>query len=286
MFSQPVPQIQRIVAALAMACSTVVPANAHEMWLDPLEFLVGEDAEIQIEFRVGEKYSGGGYPYLENRTERLDHAAGDMVQPVDARSGDRPAIQTAPLAPGLNVFAYESDVSTVRYTDFGKFTAFVEHKAFKGALAAHDARDLSKENFVETYSRHAKALIAVGRGEGADRRIGMQTEIVALDNPYVKDIKDGMRVQVFHGDETRPGAQVEVFERAAGSGNNAETVTISLFITNAEGVATIAVKPGHEYQVDAVVLREPPADRAQEHGAVWDTVWANLTFAVPKTPIR
>jgi hypothetical protein len=39
----------------------------------------------------------------------------------------------------------------------------------------------------------------------------------------------------------------------------------------------IPVKSGHEYLLDAVVLRAADPD----DGAVWETLWAALTFAVP-----
>jgi len=51
---------------------------------------------------------------------------------------------------------------------------------------------------------------------------------------------------------------------------------------NSAGVALVPVLAGHAYMLDAVVLREPSAVLAEQTGAVWETLWANLTFAVPK----
>jgi len=33
---------------------------------------------------------------------------------------------------------------------------------------------------------------------------------------------------------------------------------------------------------DAVVLRRPDSDLAREKNALWESLWANLTFAVPE----
>ena len=52
--------------------------------------------------------------------------------------------------------------------------------------------------------------------------------------------------------------------------------------TDDNGVATFPVRPGYSYMVDAVVLREPSDRLAEQFGAVWETLWANLTFAVPE----
>ncbi|MEM9999502.1 MAG: enolase C-terminal domain-like protein, partial [Pseudomonadota bacterium] len=187
---------------------------------------------------------------------------------------------------GLAVYAYETDVSTVRYREFEKFKSFVEHKDFGGALDAHAERGLSTDNFVETYSRHVKSLVAIGSGRGADLEIGLATEIIALDNPYTDDLSNGMRVQVNYRGEPRPDVQVEIYKRPAGEGNLSSNVTVDTVRTDETGMAVIPIVAGHDYMLDAVVLREPPAERAAINEAVWDTLWANLTFSVPLNPIR
>jgi hypothetical protein len=67
-----------------------------------------------------------------------------------------------------------------------------------------------------------------------------------------------------------------VFEKAPD-----ETVIITTVRTDAEGIATVPVKSGYTYMLDAVVLREPSDEVAAETGAVYQTLWANLTFAAP-----
>ena len=101
----------------------------------------------------------------------------------------------------------------------------------------------------------------------------METEFVALTNPYSDDFDGTMRVQVFFKDTPRADAQVEVFERAPD-----ETVAITLHRTNDEGIASIPVKPAHTYLFDAVVLQPHTADDK----SVWQTLWAALTFQVAK----
>ena len=53
-------------------------------------------------------------------------------------------------------------------------------------------------------------------------------------------------------------------------------------MTDSEGRVTVPVKSGHRYMLDAVVLREPSANLAEATGAVWESLWANLTFEVPE----
>jgi hypothetical protein len=85
-----------------------------------------------------------------------------------------------------------------------------------------------------------------------------------------------MPVRVLYRGAPRADEQVEIFEKAADN-----SVTVSTVRTDAGGVAVIPVKPGFTYMLDSVVLREPEAALAAELDVVWESLWANLTFAVP-----
>jgi hypothetical protein len=41
----------------------------------------------------------------------------------------------------------------------------------------------------------------------------------------------------------------------------------------------VPIKPGFDYLLDAVVLRE--ATPRTNKGAVWESLWATMTFSVP-----
>ena len=81
---------------------------------------------------------------------------------------------------------------------------------------------------------------------------------------------------MFYRDAMRANAQVELFEKAADG-----TVVVTLHKADADGIALLPVRSGYEYMADAVVMRVPSDALASEYGAVWETLWANLTFAVP-----
>jgi hypothetical protein len=131
--------------------------------------------------------------------------------------------------------------------------------------------------FRESYTRHVKALIGVGTGEGADAELGLATEFVAETNPYASDFNNNMKISLFYQGALRPDAQVEVFDRAPD-----DTVTITLYRTDAAGQADIPVTPGHDYLFDAVVLRPAPGATTDENAIVWETLWAALSFSVPQ----
>lgn len=251
-------------------------AVAHEFWISPDTYAVPSAGSITAAFRVGENLKGSSYSYIDKRSARLGFVTPEGPAEVPARMGDRPALNAvpAPVEDGLVVIVHETIDMTLTYSEWQKFINFVEHKDFEGALERHAERGIPQEGFKETYRRFAKSLVAVGSGAGADAPTGMETEIVALANPYTDDLSDGIAVQVLYQGAPRADAQVELFEKQG------DVVEVTLHRTDAEGIARLPVKPGYEYLVDAVVLRDTGVDNPEE-GAVWHSLWASLTFAVP-----
>ena len=253
------------------------PSTAHEFWIEPLAYQVLPDGTIVGDIVNGENFEGTKLPFVEGNIENFVIFAGEEAKRVNGRAGDRPALNQNVVAEGLNIIAYQASVATLNYENWEKFQKFVDHKDLGDVRSRHDARGLPTENFLEVYGRFSKSLIGVGNALGADRRVGLETELVALTNPYTDDLTNGMQVQVHYRNELRSNEQIEVFEKAPDG-----TIDVQLYRTDGQGIGTFPVKSGHAYMVDAVVLREPTAQLAATSGAVWQTLWANLTFAIPE----
>ncbi|MEL7107213.1 MAG: DUF4198 domain-containing protein [Pseudomonadota bacterium] len=268
--------MRKITLALSLVVASITgAAQGHEFWIDPLTFFVTPGTPIRADIKVGENFKGTPSVYLPSRFNRFDIGTAAGFAAVQSRQGDRPALnQIAPN--GLAVVVHETTNSQLTYTEFAKFEKFVAHKDANWVIDEHRARGLPEDEFVEVYSRYAKSLIAVGSGQGADRNVGLLTEIVALANPYTDNVSNGIPVRVLYRSAPRAGAQVEVFERAPGG-----DVRVFLVTANASGEARIPVKAGYSYMLDSVVLRAPEGAAAQNPKAVWESLWANLTFAVP-----
>lgn len=230
---------------------------------------------IVADIRVGEKFKGPDYGYFPPRFIRFDLVIDDTVTPVPGRMGDRPAMTMEAPAEGLAMIVHETTDQRLSYSEWETFTDFVTHKGFPDTLARHAERGLPDTGFSETYRRYAKALVAVGDGQGQDRRVGLETEIVALANPYTAPLPEGLPVQVFLGDSPRAGTQLEIFERAPNG-----TLQVTTQTLDAEGRASVPVRPGHTYLLDAVVMRDTGIDDPGQ-GAVWHSMWASLTFRLP-----
>lgn len=258
------------VLALMFSISAV---SAHEFWIEPQNFQVENGTILQADLKNGQNFKGINLAFFENRFARFDMILNGVVAPVAGRMGDSPALQQPVEGEGLLVIAHETTDSRLTYTEWDKFQEFADHKGFGDMRARHEALGFPTDTFKETYFRYAKALVAVGDGAGEDAPTGMETEFVALTNPYSDVLDGGMRVQVLYQGQPRKDAQVEIFDRSPDG-----SVTVSITQTDASGIATVPVTNGHSYLLDAVVLREAPKDS----GTVWETLWAALTFAVPE----
>jgi cobalt/nickel transport protein len=269
--------IPRLVFAASFALTASV-ATAHEFWIEPLRYQIDNGGTLEAEFKNGQEFSGNTLSFFDRRSALFQMAAAGEQRAITPRTGDNPALNVA--APGDDMLVsvvHETTPSFVTYSEWAKFLKFAAHKDFKNAARDHIAAGWSQVKFRESYTRHAKALMAVGSGMGTDQNFGLATEFVALTNPYAPDFADEMKVALYFRGVLRPDVQVEVFERAP-SGD----VSVTLHRTDAQGEATIAVTPGHTYLFDAVVLQPFASATADENATVWQTFWAALTFQVPQ----
>lgn len=261
-----------ILASLYLALPGAL--GAHEYWISADRYQISPGENIAARTRNGQKFQGIAFPFLPDNFARFDLIEADSIRPADSILGDDPALNMAPLGEGLAIVALETTPQTVRYDKPETFETFVIHKDAAWALALHAKRGLPKSGFTEIYTRHVKALIAVGHGRGADRALGLRTEIVALANPYTDDLSGGLPLLVLLNGSPRLDAQVELFARAPD-----KSVTITLHRTDAQGRVSVPVLPGHEYLADAVVLLRTDNDDP-DLGPVWESLWAGLSFAV------
>ena len=260
-----------ILPALTLICLSSA-IYAHEFWIEPQNYQIEKGAPLVADLKNGQEFKGTSLAFFDRRIERFELFQAGSTTPVKGRVGDIPALQGIAEEDGLLVVIHQTAPSKISYKEWKKFQAFADHKNFGEMRARHEALGFPTDIFKETYTRFAKALIAVGDGAGADAATGMETEFVALSNPYTDKLTQGMKIQILYQGAPRADAQIEIFERAQDG-----AVTITTLLADAEGRALIPVHPGHSYLLDAVVLREAP----KGGDAVWETLWAALTFSVP-----
>ena len=264
-----------LLLAASLTCISF-GAKAHEFWIAPAKHQVAPSDDIVAALIVGQDFAGNSQAYLPRSFERFDFMFEGRVVEVEGRLGDRPAMRVDAPGDGLVVVVHETTDLGLTWDEWEKFVAFVEHKDAEWTLQAHEARGLSKDSVREVYSRYAKSLVGVGGSAGSDFVAGLETEIVALENPYTDDMSDGIDVRLLYQGVPRRNEQIEIYER-----NAAGEVSVSTVRTDMDGVASVPVNPGSRYMLDAVVLREPVDQIYIDRNVAWESLWANITFGVP-----
>ncbi|MFW8593046.1 DUF4198 domain-containing protein [Cribrihabitans neustonicus] len=251
--------------------AAAAPGLSHEFWIAPEKYQAPSGAPLIARLRNGEHFMGAEQPYLSHRIARFDLISSRGAERYEGRSGDMPALQAGPVGDGLWLLLHQTEPQTIRYDNWDAFQRFTEEKEIRGIRSQHLARGLPEAGFSERYTRYAKSLVAIGGGTGRDRETGLETEFVALANPYTTYLNT-IPVRLLYQGGPRPHVQVEVFARGPDGGVTRQTVE-----TSDTGEAAIPVLPGHQYLLNAVVLRPAP----EGEDAVWESLWASLTFAVP-----
>lgn len=265
-------KIARLI--LPLLC-LALPAWSHELWIEPQSYQVEKGATISASLRNGQNFTGADLAWFDGSIRSFQVHSGGKTRDLTGRAGDIPAVQDLKTQAGLTVLAYQSKPTVLTYETEEKFQTFLTHKDLLPAAAAIHAAPYAPP-IREVYTRHSKSLIGVGHAKGADIAFGLETEFVALANPYRDDLTAGLPVRLLYQGTRRPDAQIELFDRAPDG-----TVSITLHRTDASGEALLPVTPGHTYLADAVVLRPPAPDLAERYRVDWQTLWAALTFAVP-----
>lgn len=260
-----------LVASLSLSFS----ALAHEFWIEPLDFRLERGGSVVANLKVGENMKGDIFPYLPQRFVEFSISGPQGERSVKEPLGAVPAANERALGSGLHILAYHSTPSRVSYESFEKFETFLQEENLEGIVEAHRRRGLPDAGFTEAFTRYAKALVQVGDGAGQDAAIGMPFELVAETNPYADKVKNRLTVRLLWQGQGMADTQIKVFRQTEPG-----EVDVSKVTTDAEGRATVASEEGGIFLLSAVHMVEPSREVAQNTRAVWQSLWASLTFQV------
>ncbi len=253
------------------------PVNAHEYWIEPLDFTPELGARASAELRVGQDFKGDVLAYIGVFTLGYQVTDASGTRELKGRDGDRPALSFETQMPGLNIMSYQTTQNRVRFDEWETFATYFNNQGMPETGERHRERNLPPTGFSELYSRYVKSLLAVGgESTGADREIGMRTELVALANPYALPFGEALPVQLFYEGAPLPDKQISIFARSQNPGEEGFLETSKLR-TDENGRALIKVVSGRRYMLNSVHLIEVEG-RGE---VVYESFWASLTFEVP-----
>jgi hypothetical protein len=251
--------------------------HSHEYWIAAQKFQINPGEAIIADLLVGSMMSGEAYPWLKRsaKAAKLWGPDGSAVE-ITGREGDLPALDVTPLQAGLNRISFHSAPSYVVFEDFAGFQRYLDFEGLAGVAEAHRKRGLPEEDFIEEFTRNARALVQVGPvidGQ-TDAPTGMPFELVAEGNPYTPGLTQ-LALRLTWNGQPAGGVQVGVFRTPPGA-TPPEGVERGLFTTDDAGRVTVPVGLAGRYMLSAVHIEPLDAGTA----AVWRSHWASLTFAL------
>lgn len=263
-----------IVIGVAGVLLATTLAAAHDMFMKPARFFVGENASVLV------RVLNGTFSTSENSIARPRVADISVVSPagrttVDTSrwnaAGDTSTFEVRTAGAGTYVLGASTRPNQIRMSA-DTFDMYLAEDGIPDLLAARrKAGDHTPAT--ERYSKHIKALLQVGdaRSEHYATALGYPAEIIPLANPYAlrpgssfrfRALVDGAPVAnqyVLYGGRTPTGARIEQ--------RNVRT--------DASGVAAIPLRGAGVWYVKFIHIARLRGDSAD-----YESKWATLTFEV------
>jgi uncharacterized GH25 family protein len=251
--------------------------QAHEFWIEPSDYFL-QNENLEAHLKVGQEFEGMRLMYDPNRFEDFKILSGSKNKSIDVKGtiGDVPAINFKPDLEGLLIIYHETEDQLVNYKKFSKFKSFVTEKGYEKLIVAHQERNLPLENFIESYRRYAKSLVAYNGIEGKDKKTGLLFEFVLSHNPY-GELKDNIvEATLFYKKRPYPQNLVSIFIK------NENNISLYQVLTDDKGRFSFSINPGESYLLDSVIII-PKKGNPLKKEPIWHSIWASTTFSIPKT---
>lgn len=260
---------------MAFASSLV----AHEMWIEPVSFEIQAGGYLKAHEKVGQKFKGNSYSYLESSFEQFNITQNGKTRPIKSRLGNKPVVNEVIDKEGLLIINAVSSGYELTYNSKEKFENFLQYEGLGWVREAHKKRGLPETGFKEFYKRYVKSLVKVGHGKGNDKALGMQIEWVAETNPYSERVKTekGVSLQLLWQGKPLANTHVNVFNKPDHRAGKDQTIKTT-HQTDDEGKVFIPRAAGGIFLISAVKMLEPNAEVKQQTNAVWQSFWASITY--------
>ncbi len=263
--------------------------SAHEMWIEPLKFSVKPQDKIYAHEKVGQNFKGNSYSYLASSFEQFNITEGSKTRPIKSRLGDKPVVQELVTEEGLVILSAISTGSKLVYETREKFENFIKTEKLDWVFDAHKKRGLPEKGFTEVFRRYPKSLIKVGHGKGDDQVLGLPLEWVVETNPYTSE--GNIKARLLWQGKAFANSHVSVFNKTYETNDHkSENYQLSTpkvkevikteLVTDDEGRVEIPRGNGGIFLINAVRMIEPSEVTAKETGAVWESLWASMTYEI------
>lgn len=271
------PIILNSVRACGLLLAGTAAVQAHDFWVQPVNYQVTADAALPITLQVGHGPYRQRSPLPMRRITRFE-ALAPNARSVDLRNrlhpGDPADDGSLQLQqPGTYVVVLETDNQAQSHLPSIRFNDYLRAEGLTAAIAQRQHAHKMDANGSENYSRHSKALVQF-QAPGAEssslvtQPVGMTLEIVPDVNPYATPRPASLPVHVLFEGKPLTGALIKL----TNLDHDAEPVETHL--TSAEGRASFAMPERGRWLLNVIWSQPLPATRETD----FETWFSSLSF--------
>lgn len=263
----------RSLSISILLCAALLPAQAHEFWLEPSSYEPAPKSEINVALRVGQKFVGDAVPRNNPLISRFALIDSRGEHPIVGDDGDEPAGFANVTAGGLALLVFRNKPSSIEL-EAEKFEAYLKAEGLDQVIKQRRERGETTKPSRELYSRCAKSILHVGGAKAApgghDRVVGLTLELVPEADPAELALGGALPVQLLFQGKPLAGALVKALSQQHPQDSFEQR-------TDAQGRVSLRFPSRGIWLLSTVQMQQAAAGS----GADWESTWSSLTFLLP-----
>ena len=241
--------------------------QAHELWLEPVNFKFNNKEVSKIHINIGQNFMGTPFGYYDPNKKSLYLENRNKVISLPQRDGNFPAIQTLILDKGFHILNYETNYEFLKYESVEKFENFLKEQDLQSAVDNFDTNKIP----TESYRRFAKVLMTDGNKDFFIQKPKLDFEIIALNSPY--GLKgDLFEFQLFNKKKPLRNWQITIFSK------DEKNFYKKKIKTDSNGVGQVRTLENRTYLLSAVKLDKANYLQKLKFKSDWFSLWASLVI--------
>ncbi|MEJ8842552.1 DUF4198 domain-containing protein [Lacibacter sp. H375] len=249
----------------------ILPALAHEFWLEPQQYIFSRTDEINIRFRVGESFTGENWKGSHEKISELKlyyaDIVDDMSDAVSDEEGD--SLQFSIHEEGTAVVTF-NNINSFIELEAERFNVYLSDDGLQSAIDYRKQNNETDSLGRDFYQRSVKTIMQIGalKTEVYKKQTALPVDIIPLSHPYKLNNGDTLKVKVLFRGEALANTKIRTWHKLLGK------VRDTSFMSNAKGEISFPVSTTGEWMLSCVVmirlLNDPKAQ--------WQSYWGSLTW--------
>ncbi len=257
---------------VSVAATFAIAAGAHEFWLLPKKYHYKVGEEMNVDFMVGENFTGEFWDLKRHRAEEVQvvsaYGKKSLISVVKPTAGNNLAYKFT--NEGTHLFSLVSNTAYIEL-DAPKFNEYLQEDGLENISFLRKKNNQTDQRARENYTRYAKLLVQSGTvtDEVYKRKLGLKVEIIPLSNPYTLKTGDYLECEIQFEGKSLPHQLVKIWNYV---GNR---VFLQNAYTENDGRIKFPISASGPWMVSFVKMMP-----SQKENIDYESSWASLVFGI------